>query len=205
MSATEQPSLFQANRVDPITPNGIVRGDVFAGAEFSPDGLYRYRLWRRPNPMSTRVCIIMCNPSDADHADLDPTTRRVDAFVAGWGYRGGWVGVNAIPYISTDPKRLRNEYPIQGPANDLAILLEARQAGLVVVAWGAHPALRTRGPAVARMLIQDGIELRCIRKTKLGHPEHPLYLPASLLPVPWSPTDVIGHGVAPRRARKERR
>lgn len=94
---------------------------------------------------------------------------------------GGLVLVNLFAWRATDPRDLIfNPDPV-GPENDYRIAEAVHDAPMVICAWG------TKGGARAKQVLQDlyPVPLHILRLTKGGHPEHPLYLPASLRPVPW--------------------
>lgn len=106
---------------------------VDKGAQLSPDGRYRYRLWRewrgtatdenwlwlegdKPGsiaadgagaPLGTpkSVLFIMLNPSTADAEVDDPTIRRCVGFAKGWGYDRLEV-VNLFAYRTKSPAEL---------------------------------------------------------------------------------------------------
>ena len=72
------------------------------------------------------------------------------------------------------------QYPI-GPENNAAPLRLANDALFDVAAWGTYEVHRGRDVEVRRMLPR----LHYLRLTKDGHPAHPLYLQATLIPVPF--------------------
>lgn len=152
------------------------------GATFSPCRSYRYRLWRfwdqRPY-----LAFVMLNPSTADETANDPTIERCQRRAVAGGY-GGLAVVNIFALRSTDPKALYRHADPVGPWNDAAILDVARQAGLLICAWGAHGKLHGRGARVLAMLRESGVEPHALRIGKGGQPGHPLYLPYALEPVP---------------------
>lgn len=184
-----------------------------AGAAlFSEDGRYRYRLERdglgggyplRP------VNVILLNPSTADAERDDPTIRRCMGFARQWGY-DRLVVTNLFAYRATNPSWLRrSEAPVgerilppfnldravpvmrSSPPggiverNDLEIMRAAREAELVVVAWGAYAAASVRAPHVAAMLVEAGIKPMAFGVTIEGHPKHPLYLRGDTALRPW--------------------
>jgi hypothetical protein len=70
-----------------------------------------------------------------------------------------------------------------GRGNDAAIVKAARQAKLVVCAWGSHGTHLGRSSEVRDLL--EKTELHILRLNAGGEPAHPLYLPASLKPTRW--------------------
>lgn len=56
-----------------------------SGAELSPCGRYRYRLWRAWATEGRSALIVGLNPSTADATEDDPTIRREVAFAKRWG------------------------------------------------------------------------------------------------------------------------
>jgi hypothetical protein len=157
------------------------------GAIFSPCMTWRYSLRRDWSDMLTppRVALwIMLNPSTADHLKLDPTVTRCREFSRAWGYTALEV-VNLFALRSTDPEGLYAHADPVGPGNDHYIARAAEAADLIVCAWGNHAALHTRGRAVTAAL--SGRLLHALRLNGSGHPAHPLYLPGSLQPQPWTP------------------
>lgn len=148
-------------------------------AVISPCGLYRYRLGRRWGDGPT-VMFLMLNPSRADAEKPDPTMTRCVGFAKAWGFGGLAIG-NLFALRSTDPKELyRADDPI-GPENDDHLRAMAAEAGLIVGAWGNHGSLMGRYAAVREMFPS----MKILRLTSIGHPSHPLYLPANLTPIDW--------------------
>lgn len=165
---------------------GILSGT--SEAVFSVDRVRRYvlvRLWESAPPMTW----IMLNPSTADAFADDPTIKRCKAFARREGC-GGINVVNLFAHRATHPAALRRAADPVGPANDQAIEVYAREAHLVVVAWGAGGALNGRAGDVGQRLTAAGVQLRCLGITKDGHPKHPLARGRERVPddaplVPW--------------------
>ena len=161
-----------------------------AGATFSEDRRYRYRLWRaipgRCDEDEQRWCnFLMLNPSIADEEKPDPTMTRCLNFARAWGCTH-LVITNLFALVSTDPKRLKLAGDPIGPSNDAYILDAASNAALVVCAWGENGAFLSRGKDVRKLLVTNPrINPLVLRFTSKGQPEHPLYLPGSLVPRPW--------------------
>jgi hypothetical protein len=80
---------------------------------------------------------------------------------------------------------LRTANDAVGPENNEAILTAAKNADLVIAAWGTHGELQDRNNAVREMLTEAGIELHKLRLTKAGHPGHPLYVAGDTVPTLW--------------------
>ncbi len=153
------------------------------GAVLSPCGAYRYRLWRRwgSGPRCTFVCL---NPSTADAEKSDPTLRRMLAFTRDWGFEQLDV-VNLFAFRATRPRDCFRAADPVGPENDQHITEATRDAALVVVAWGAQGCIQGRDRQVLELLRQAGVTPHALRLLRGGAPEHPLYLPSELKPVPF--------------------
>lgn len=108
--------------------------------------------------------------------------------------------LNIFALRSTDPRALYSHPDPVGPENDHAILAAAREADLVICAWGSHGKFGGRGRAVAKMLEAAGATLHRLAVTKDGQPAHPLYLRSDLTPASFSADDL-----AERSPRKSRR
>ncbi len=154
------------------------------GATFSADNVYRYDLYRRiRSERDWTITFVLLNPSTADAFQEDPTVRRCLGYAARWRYEHVWV-VNLFALRSTDPKRLREVIDPVGPGNDEAIREAVADAHLTILGWGTHGANLNRSVKVRAMLMvtRHARRIFCLRKTKDGHPAHPLYLPGDLLP-----------------------
>jgi hypothetical protein len=154
-----------------------------AGAIITPCQRYRYLLWRRWNDEKATCAFIALNPSKADATRDDPTVRRMVGFARAWGYGELWV-LNAYAWRATDPKVLRgNSTNVVGALNNDHLRRGARDAALVVAAWGNHCGeLRERQ---IRDLLKPVAQLHHLGLTATGHPRHPLYLRADTKPQPW--------------------
>lgn len=161
-------------------------------ATFSDDRLHRFTLTRvlTPPMLSTgrvlrRCLFVMLNPSTATDTVDDPTIKRCSRFAASWGFDRLMV-VNLFSLRSTDPTLLACDLAAEGdPENLTTILQVARDAHLVVCAWGAHGSLRGRAERVGTELRRDGHKLHALKLTKDGQPGHPLYLRSDLVPFEW--------------------
>lgn len=155
-------------------------------AILSPCGRYRYRLERDLGAIGSHhdsVAFIMLNPSTADAERDDPTIRRCIGYARLWGYRRLIVG-NAYAWRSTDPAGLWTSPDPVGPDNTRHLEQIARDADLVVCAWGANiqPA---RSDAARLAVVRGGRTPHALKLTKAGIPGHPLYLRADLHAFPW--------------------
>ena len=145
----------------------------------SPCRQYRYVLWREwDKTNASYVLFVGLNPSTADETEDDPTIRRCMNYAKRWGY-GALCMVNLFAYRATDPDAMKAHPQPVGTENDYWIRKMAREAGVVVAAWGVHGTHAHRDEIVKRLL---GPKLTYLRKTKAGHPRHPLYLKKSLKP-----------------------
>jgi hypothetical protein len=156
-----------------------------AGAVFSDCRRWRYLLWRCWDARGAAANFVMLNPSTADEVSLDPTCARARSYAERWGF-GALLVTNIFAWRATDPQRLKRVRDPVGEANDRAIVRAARQADLVVCAWGNHGTHLMRAPEVTQMLMTAGVELHVLRLNGSGVPAHPLYLPGKLKPRRWS-------------------
>lgn len=161
-------------------------GDLFGnrGATFSPCKLYRYRLWRYWTGGNGLLNFLMLNPSTADEMVNDATVERCQRRAEAMGF-AGLVVTNLFAFRTTFPSEMEAAADPVGPDNDAAILAAAREARMVICAWGEHGSHRGRAGHVRQLLA--GIKLHALRLNAGGQPAHPLYLPSSLEPAPFGP------------------
>jgi len=168
---------------------GDFGGGQISSALMSDDRRYRFSLHRIWNGEKELVAFIGLNPSTADEKTDDPTIRRCMGFAREWGF-GGIVMLNLYAWRATQPTDLEAvQWPVGNPVNDGTIDREARRAALVVAAWGAslpRQGGQERADEVRARLEFDGLDLRVFGLTASGAPRHPLYLPGSCIPIPWS-------------------
>lgn len=153
------------------------------GAEFSDDGRFRFKLWRRWNTGAAGriVCFVMLNPSQADGVVDDATIRRCIGFAKRWGYDGIDV-VNLLAVVETHSDRLPAIDDAAGDPRCVEALIEsALGAALVVVAWGAGARFcEAREREVLVHLRRARVPLHMFKgETRSGCPRHPLRLAAS--------------------------
>jgi hypothetical protein len=154
-----------------------------SGATFSPDGFYRYRLWRSWGDREHRCIFFGLNPSTADEATDDPTIRKCVGFAKRWGF-GAIDMVNLFAWRSTQPARLLDVANPVGPDNDETITRVLDGASRVVWAWGQHSAAvrrlvrgRLRFATGRWFTIPERCEAGVLGRALDGSPRHPLMLP----------------------------
>jgi hypothetical protein len=160
---------------------------------FSDDRLYRYTLTIRWADIGPMVQFIGLNPSTADEQNDDPTIRRCKAFAKSFGC-SAMVMTNLFAWRDTDPQGLkRTPNPIAEPGpygafenkNDYYLFVTGGLCSIKIACWGTKGSWFYRAAKVKQFM--DG--LQCLRRTKAGHPEHPLYLPSDCVPFPFQQTD----------------
>jgi len=156
-----------------------------SGAGFSPCRRWRYTLWRRWDELRPAVNFLMLNPSTADEVDLDPTCARAQGYAMRWGY-GALIVTNVFAWRATDPRAMKAADDPVGPRNDHAIVAAAREAALVVCAWGNDALHLGRAARVLELLKQAGRPLHVLKLNAGGQPAHPLYLDGRLKPARWA-------------------
>lgn len=150
-------------------------------ARFSRCRRYRYALWREWDDALPAVMFLALNPSTADHRRDDPTIRRCIGFARDWGF-GRLCVANLFAFRATRPEDLKAAADPVGPRNDLWLHRLCGEVELVVAGWGNHGAFMDRATQVRTRM--HG--LHYLRLNRSGEPAHPLYLPRSLRPLPWS-------------------
>lgn len=160
-------------------------------AKISDDGLYRYSLGRRWTQDRSKppAYFVMLNPSTADADVDDPTIVRCCNFARDLGC-GGLHVANLYAFRATTPADLWRAADPIGPENDEFLRVTFKVArednAPVIAAWGANAEPR-RAEFVAAIAAAAGVTLIALGLTKAGAPRHPLYLPASARPEPWTP------------------
>ena len=153
-----------------------------SGALFSTCRRWRYLLWRQWDRALPVANFLMLNPSTADEVQLDPSCTRARVYAERWGY-GALIVTNLFGWRATDPQDMKAAREPVGRGNDRAILRAAREAEIVVCAWGNHGAHLERSGKVLVQLKKVGVPLHALRINGAGEPAHPLYLPGNLEPV----------------------
>lgn len=167
---------------------------------FSPCRKYRYTLWREfetsflfdgGNKMKEGfVQFIGLNPSTADETKDDPTIRRCIGFAKAWGF-GALCMTNLFAWRDTDPEKMKLvSCPVTEPlvklnVNNKHLLSIAKDAALVIAAWGKDGKHQYRQMLVKAEFQSNGIKLHCLGLNGDGTPKHPLYLKATTQPEPF--------------------
>lgn len=154
-----------------------ILNDMKKDAHFSADRKYRYALWRIWDKSLSKAMFIGLNPSVANETEDDPTIKRCIEFSKSWGH-GGVIMGNLFAYCATDPQQMMKANNPIGEENDRWLVELAREATIVVGAWGNRGVFKKRGCAV-RILLPD---LYYLKLNKSGEPSHPLYLLSGLKP-----------------------
>ncbi len=159
----------------------------------SPCRLYRYTLWRQwgigalpllqlnQGPDSYAMFIGL-NPSTADETKDDPTIRKCIGFAKRWGY-GALLMTNLFAFRATNPIDMMAQERAVGPDNLAWLARCAKGAGTIVAAWGTKGSFRNQDLVVEYYIRHiSNRSMMCLRKTKNGCPEHPLYVPYETVP-----------------------
>lgn len=142
---------------------------------FSDCRLYRYTLWREWDLMNSSYAMFVgLNPSTADETKDDPTIRRCIDFSKQWGF-GALCMTNLFAFRATKPSDMMAYPKPIGNENDKYLVQCAREAGVIVAAWGNKGRFMGRDEEVLKLIDN----LTCLGLTKESCPSHPLYLPKS--------------------------
>jgi hypothetical protein len=149
-------------------------------ATFSFCFKYRFSLWRSWLGGDGVLMVIGLNPSTADDIYDDPTIRRCIGFAQVLGYHELCM-TNLFAFRATYPSEMKRQNDPVGYGNNGELRYCAAGAKLIVAAWGTKGTHLGRDKTVRAMLPP----MHCFRLTpKSGQPEHPLYLPSDLIPIP---------------------
>lgn len=149
-------------------------------------GRYRYTLRIPLAEGYPKPCLfVMANPSTAivlnGQLKPDPTVTRCMAYARDWGCTE-LIVENVRAWRETDPDKVPADPLAIGPENDERIRESADEAELVVCGWGKLGG--TRGAEVLRIIRSVDAVPCALRLNQDGSPQHPLYLPRDLRPVP---------------------
>ena len=146
---------------------------------------YRYVLGRPgPRPL---VCIGI-NPSTARPGALDPTLKSVDRLARSNGFEG-WIMFNVYPQRATDPNDMDKEPDMTLHRENLrwlqAVLRQTQPT--MWAAWGTLIEKRAYLPGLMRDMVAltDELDIPWVtlgKRSKKGHPHHPLYLRSDSVP-----------------------
>ena len=130
---------------------------------------------------SSYAMFIGLNPSTADETKDDPTIRRCINFAKTWGY-GALCMVNLFAFRATLPADMFKTTEPIGDENDYWISEMAKDAGIIIAAWGAYcnRGYLNRAHTISKMFPD---KLFCLEVTKDGSPKHPLYIRADAKPM----------------------
>lgn len=154
-------------------------------ATYSDCETYRYALARTWDAAAQRVMFVMLNPSKATESANDPTVGRCEARAKALGF-GAFMVTNLFSLRETDPHKMRKHPKPVGVETDQALLDGADWADVTIAAWGVHGVHCGRNADVSTLFARAKQPLHCLGLTKDGHPRHPLYLPYSAQPEPWT-------------------
>ena len=167
---------------------------------YVPDFYTEYRYVLGTFGRKTVICIGI-NPSTAEPDNLDPTLASVARIAASNGF-DSWLMFNVWPQRATRPDDMdlvRNERLHAENRKAFQALLEmAAQSGETPVVWAAWGAIIEKRPWLrdcVRDFAADAAAFRASwvcagKRSKAGHPHHPLYLRRDEV---FTPFDIGGY------------
>ena len=147
-------------------------------AKLSDCRKYRYALWRTWDSEMPYAMFIGLNPSTADETEDDPTIRRCINYAKDWGY-GGLCMVNLFGFRATDPNDMKKASDPIGPDNDTWLNTLAKNAGVIIGAWGNHGSYLNRSSEIIKIIPN----IKCLKQNTSGEPAHPLYQKKTATPI----------------------
>lgn len=152
---------------------------------------YRYHWLREWAPWQPRLTFILLNPSTATELATDPTVEGCYRRALAWQF-GSLQVLNLFAYRATDPRDMKAAADPIGPSNDEVIISACTMRGradVIICGWGNHGAHLNRAQAVRRLLAEHAVPLHCLRITKAGQPQHPLYIARDVMPIDMESSD----------------
>lgn len=140
-----------------------------AGADFSEDGKYRYRLWRIWDRTKPLVMCIGLNPSTANASKNDNTINILIRVLTQLGY-GGFYMMNCFAFITSDPKKLMHN-PMSDEWNNDTLTVTAADCKDVIFAWGDFKVIKSMGRD--KELEEMFPNAKCFGINQNGTPFHP--------------------------------
>lgn len=143
------------------------------GAIFDETRAYRHLLWRKGTKPLAWVCL---NPSNGDEGWNDNSLKSMIRISEHHGFSGIIVG-NLHDVIETDSEKLKRHPKPISEANPYYLGQIAKISPFVVCAWGNKGDLIGQDLIVMKLFSDHGVKMKCLRISKMGMPEHPLYKP----------------------------
>lgn len=157
--------------------------------QFSACRKYRYVLWRGWDTSDCEyLMVIGVNPSIANEADDDPTVTACLRVAKELGF-GALCMVNLFAWVDTYPGQMRKAAAPVGPENDRWLLECARDAGLILAAWGRHGTHLDRDEDLMRLLQE--YDVHHLKLNNDFTPHHPLYLKKGIKPTIYAGRTVL--------------
>ena len=122
---------------------------MYKDAKLSDCRKYRYALWRIWDSEKPYALFIGLNPSTADETKDDPTICKCINYAKDWGY-GGLCMANLFAFRATYPSDMKEVQDPIGPENDAWLKRLAKDAGVIVGAWGNDGVFCERSKIVAK-------------------------------------------------------
>ncbi|AXQ68351.1 hypothetical protein HOT99_gp266 [Caulobacter phage CcrBL10] len=157
----------------------VIENDVIKAAILSQCETFRYMLMRVWDPSKPLLIFMMLNPSTATARLDDNTIRRCMGFARRDDY-GGIIVVNLFAFRSKSPAIMKAAPDPIGPLNarflqhafEYAVTAKAD----VIAGWGVHGEFKDQDYGAVQQAEITGVEVKCLGKSKDGHPRHPLYI-----------------------------
>ena len=151
--------------------------------------MFRGRPKKKYGTKSDYLQVIGLNPSTADEKINDPTVARCIDFAKRWGF-GGLCMTNLFAFRATDPDVMKAQpWPI-GDENDHWLDETAKDAGMILFAWGNHGSHLDRAATVASVLCAKyPLKTVALVMTNAMQPKHPLYIRGETEPFSYPPTE----------------